>query len=558
MPLFKRSPTTTSLESVRVFPRTAAFLDRVTHVCLFCAIIFIPLVFSTVSFDVLEFSKQSVLAVLIIIGLVAWLGKAVAEKQLSLSRSWLHMAVLLFGLGYLVISVLSQDRYLSFVGMFSQAAWSFSTIAALVLFYFLVVNKIRSVSQVYHVIFAFLISSLLVGIYGLLQLFGKYVFSAPFTHTASFNSVGSPFSLAVYLAVSLVVSSTLIFHGCRDRACLLAGDSTDSRLARLVVWITLLVSLAYLILIDFWVAWVALLFGTVLVVGIGYWRERKIGQPARLAIPAILVVVAILFLILPNFFHFPISGEVSPSASASWDIARQTLQAHPLFGSGPGTWIFDYAQYRVPAVNQSPFWAVRFDRGLTAFFTLLATIGIVGAALWMLFIISTIFKSFIHLVREKKDEVWYAYLMVFGGWATLVFIGFFYNYNLAHQFLLWLLLALLGSLVANEFFAWDGRRPSRRGTFGIISVVCAVVLVGGVSLFWLIGQRFIADRSFGKGVQAFHFNKPAATVIEHMERAHALNSLYDLYTRNASQAHLIHLLSALQGNPNQQQLVDIQ
>ncbi|MDP3794153.1 MAG: tetratricopeptide repeat protein, partial [Candidatus Uhrbacteria bacterium] len=35
-------------------------------------------------------------------------------------------------------------------------------------------------------------------------------------------------------------------------------------------------------------------------------------------------------------------------------------------------------------------------------------------------------------------------------------------------------------------------------------------------------------------------------------------SLYDLYTRNASQAHLIHLLSALQGNPNQQQLVDIQ
>ncbi len=558
MSIFKFAPAASSRESVRLFPRTAAFLHHVTNICIYGAIIFIPVVFSTISFDVLEFSKQSVLAFLIVVGIVAWFGRALAEKRLSLSRSWLHMAVLLFGVGYLIISLFSRDHYLSFVGMFGQVAWSFSTIAALLLFYFLVVNRIRTVTQVYHAIFAFLLSSLVVGLYGLLQLFGVFIFSSQFTQIPSFNSVGSAFSLAIYLAAALVISSTLVFHGCRDRTCLLAGDSTDGRVARFIVWATGIVSLTYLILIDFWVAWVALLFGTILVVGIGYWRERKIGHPARLATPVILVFLAILFLVLPNPFHFNISGEVAPSASASWDIARQTLEAHPLFGSGPGTWIFDYAQYRVPAVNQSPFWAIRFDRGLSAFLTLLATIGIVGIALWVLFVVSAILKSFVHLVREKKDEVWYAYLMVFGGWATLVFAGFFYNYNVAHQFVLWLLLALLGSLVANEFLVWDGRRQASRAAFSAVSVLFVIVLVGGVSLLWLTGQRFMADVSFGRGVQAFRFNKPAAVVIQEMEHAHTLNPLYDLYTRNASQAHLIHLLNVLQGKPTQQQLADVQ
>ena len=153
-------------------------------------------------------------------------------------------------------------------------------------------------------------------------------------------------------------------------------------------------------------------------------------------------------------------AEVSPSASHSWTIAKQVLQDHPLFGSGPGTWIYDYSQYRSPAVNLSQFWTIRFERGLSTFFTLFATVGLVGIVLWLLLLLSAIVKSATHLVKERDDDAWQAYLTVFTGWATMAFIGFFYNYNFSHHFVFWFLLALLGSLVAKGAIRWDTRKSA--------------------------------------------------------------------------------------------------
>ena len=50
------------------------------------------------------------------IALIAWLGKAILDKHFTLSRSWLHLVVVFFGIGYLITSFFSEDRYLSFVG----------------------------------------------------------------------------------------------------------------------------------------------------------------------------------------------------------------------------------------------------------------------------------------------------------------------------------------------------------------------------------------------------------------------------------------------------------
>lgn len=513
-------------------------------VCLHLVVLSVPLFFFTAVPDALELSKQTVLAALASVAFMAWLGKAVAEKRFSLTRSWLHLIVILFGIGYLAISFLSQDRYLSFVGQLGQQAWSFATVGALILLYIVVVNRVRQTTQVYNLVFSFLASSSAVALYGLAQIW-----------IHGFNTIGSFFSMAVYLAVPLVMAASLAFHGCRDQVCLLGSEGIGGTFARFIVWLTMASALAVLLVADFWPAWAAVLFGTVLMVGIGYLRTREVGRPSRLGIPAILVVVSILFLVIKTPIQVNVPGEVAPSMHASWLIAQQTLQAHPLFGSGPGTWVYDYAKYRNPLVNLSPFWNIRFDRGFSSFLTLLAAIGIIGTSLLLLLMVSAVTKSAIHLYQERQDDLWHAYLVVFCGWATMAFVLFVYNFNLAHQMAFWFLLALLGSLVTRKAFVWDARKNAN--VFGAMAIVFILSVVAGISVIWLAGQRFAAEMMFANAVSSYHNQKSLDEVLGFLAKAKTLNGWSDIYPRNQSQVKLLQVANTLQNHPNAEQLKQV-
>ncbi len=552
---FAPSPAATNAELANM-PRTAKILGTIIDLCLHGTIFLLPLFFTSFTLDVLELSKQTLLVILSSIALVAWLGIALAEKRFTLSRHWIHLVVVLFGLGYLLVSLLSQDRYLSLAGSLGQMPWSFATVISLVFFYLVSVHRVRSTTQVYNLIFTFLVSSLLVAAFGILQMFGVFLVPAAVAQSNGFTTVGSVFALAVFMVVPLIMAAALAYHGCRNNVCWLGSKEQIGMWARLLVWATGIASLAVLVLVDFWVAWAALLFGTVVTFGLGYWRTQKLGRPTQLAIPAALVVISLLLLFFRTPVRLNLSAEVAPSALASWNIARQSLQASPLFGSGPGTWLYDYAQYRVQLVNLSPFWTTRFDRGFSSVLTMLATSGIIGIGLWLILLISVVAKAARHLLYEKSDDVWYAYSIVFVGWLTTAFVGFFYNYTMVHQFLFWFLLALLGAMVAKNALTWNAAKSV--GVYGAISTVFVIATIGGVSVGWLAGQRFVAEAKFTRAVEMFRGNQPMDDVIATITSARSLNPFADLYVRNLSQAHLIKAAGMMQGGASQEQAAEIQ
>ena len=157
-------------------PKLARLLGIVVDCCLYAAIILVPLFFLPFTLDILELNKQTLFLILTGVASLAWIGQAVCLRQFSLSRSWLHLVVAVFFVGYLVTTAFSLDRYLSFVGNIGQMQWSFITIAAFVLFYTIVVNTVKGTTKLYDMILAFLASSVLVGIFGLLQVLGIYPF----------------------------------------------------------------------------------------------------------------------------------------------------------------------------------------------------------------------------------------------------------------------------------------------------------------------------------------------------------------------------------------------
>ena len=515
------------------------WLDSITNVCVYLAVVLVPLFFLPFTLDVLELNKQTLLVVLTGIALLAWIGKALAEKRVVFSRSWVHLVVLVYLVGYLVVSCLSPDKYLSLVGNYGQMSWAFASIFAFVLFYFIVVNNFKSTTKLYHLVLAFLASSLAVGVLGFLQLVKVYPvwFFGEFTRAATFNTVGTINSLGIYLTVPIVLAAALTILGCKDHTCILNQKTHLSKLAHVVIWAMLVVGLLNALVIDYWVIWAAILFGTGLIVAISLLRTRNVDHPIKIVVPTLLVIISVLLLLFRTPLNLNLPSEVSPSMRTSWNIAKQTLQGSPLFGSGPGTWIYDYAQFRPAAVNLSQFWTVRFERSLSQFLTALATLGLIGMAFWLLLVISAVAKSAHFLIAEKNDDVWQAYLTVFSGWAVLVFIGCFYNYNVTHHFAFWFLLALLASLIAKNKITLDAKKSV------VISAVLSLVFIflcaAGISILWLSGQRMAADMKYAQAVDAFRAGQPIQQSIDALNSSVGLNRWNDIYFRNLSQAHLV-------------------
>jgi tetratricopeptide (TPR) repeat protein len=268
----------------------------------------------------------------------------------------------------------------------------------------------------------------------------------------------------------------------------------------------------------------------------------------KLIVPSVLIVLSVALLLFRTPINLQLPAEVSPSTSASWNIARQVLQEKPFFGSGPGTWIFDYSKYRSVGVNLSQFWSVRFERGISTVLTLLATLGLVGIALWLILVISAVVKSTRHLVLEKNDDKWQAYLTVFTVWATSTFVAFFYNYNFTHHFAFWFFLALLASMVASGSLSWDARKSVASSS--ILSIVFLFLSVAAVSVVWLSTQRLVADAKYASAVENFRQGKPVQGSIDALTSAVSLNRWNDNYYRNLSQAYLIRASQELQAPPD--------
>lgn len=532
-------------------PRESAllpFLDTVVLACLHVAAFLVPLWFLPITADVIELNKQTVLIILSAVALLAWFGSALIRKSFTLSRSWIHIVVAVFAGGYLLSSLFSQDRYVSLAGNFGQMPFAFATIGALFVLYLVTVNAVKSTARLYDLLLTFLASGFVVGLLGFFQIIDVYPFAwfSPASADKAFNTIGSVNSLGSFMAIVVVLAASLLILGCKNDVCILGRKKRTSQFAAGLVWAALAVGLLVSVFVDLWASWVVILFGTVVMFGVSSARRRSIGRPTSLIVPGILCVLSIAFLIWKTPLSLGLPGEVTPSASHSWQIDMRVLQEHPVLGTGPGTWIYDYAKFRAPSANMSQFWSTRFDRGFSTFFTLVATAGLAGIALWLALILSAIVKSASHLVKEKDDDTWQAYLTVFSGWASIVLLGFLTNFDMAQQFAFWFLLALLAALSAKGSFRWDSaKRPL---VMTALSVIFVTLSVSAIAVLWLSGQRLVADAAYSSGIADYRAGRSIDVTIENLQNAVQLNRMNDAYERSLSQAFLLRASQAVQGN----------
>ncbi|MDP4007264.1 MAG: hypothetical protein Q8P55_01545 [bacterium] len=504
---------------------SATLLDRVAKGSLYAVVFLLPLWFLPITQNILIYQKQALLIILVFLGLIAWLAKAVNQGEIRLRVSILYIPVGLLLLGMGISTLFSKWAAASFWGWPLSLTDSFLTFLAFALFSFLVFQILEDSKHLFRLLLTLLVSSGIAVLYALLQSYEMYLLPAVFSRVPTFNTLGNMNTVAVFAAALLPLALTLAF--------------VSKLLLRWVLWALVLVFLAALIFLNFQTAWVTLTAGLLVLLAFGMWNMRKRAEFGWVSFPMALVIVALFFMV----FRVAVPGapgtiplEVSPSQGATWGIAQSTLKQNPLFGSGPGTFPLQYAEFRPAELNQTIFFGTRFGTGASEVLNWLVTKGALGLLLLLgLFGTLKVVGARTLLRFEGENFLWMLGLGSFASLAALIVSQFFYPASFMPWLLFWLLLGVLAFAATRKVFQFTVT------TYPFLalasSFVFLLVLIFGLGLLFIGGQKYAAEVQYLEGARASAAGDLENAISKVLSAAN-LNPSVDIYWRDLSQLYL--------------------
>ncbi len=562
--------------------------DYLVKYSLYLLVFLIPLFWLPWSSEGYEFSKQYLLIFLIGLAFLGRLIKMIAlRKKVAFRRTPLDVWILALMLIMILSAIFSIDSissWLGYYGRFTQATIAF--LAVLVL-YFILVNKVKislkqeapvekfgnqaekskgffkkfnnKNSSVYlsSIFNLFTAASFIVVIVSLFSFYGilaKLTWLPQEIKGSFFNMTGASVQgLTIYLAVliSFLVGDLISLHRRKVK------QDKKKKLGSWLKSILLALSAYLLIITNFWPAWmiigIAMLFLLVMAFWTRLFKER-----------VNLLMLPIFFLLISSFFVFNFPGKagilnnlnflnrnVPQELMLSYDLTRQiswqAVKEYPVLGSGPGTFLHDFAKFKPAEFNQGQFWNVRFDKSSSHIMELAATIGILGVLSYLLIIFIFLLIMSLSLQRlrklsqdnsenQDKREKAVSILPLFLGWLALALGQFFYLQNTTLLFLFWLFTAL-GIVAwqqmeskAIQKISFSFKKMPEVGL--VVNVVLLIIIFALAGLFYLGGQFYAAEAKF---VQPIKDNQ---AWVKKMESVVNLNPYREIYRRGLSQAYL--------------------
>lgn len=515
-------------------------LDKIIKVSLYSIVFLMPLWFLPYTSSVLEFNKQALLVLLTFVSLFAWLLKSLVRGEITFKKIKLSGVVLVFLIVAGLSTWLSLYRYASFWGWPLSIASSFLTTLSLCIFFLLLINNFEK-EDIFGMLFLLILSAFLVSTLSLWQLFGKFMFPFSFAQSTSFNTVGTINSLSVFVGALLPLVLSLLF--------------ISKKLVKFLFSIFCFVAMVLMLIVNFWVGWFAVLVGSIIILVFGISRKETF-KMSWLTIPMLFLVIAIFFGIfkvgLPGLPATPL--EVSPSQKASLDIAQRVIRKSPIFGTGPGTFNYNYSQFKPETVNQTAFWAVRFSSATSEVLEYLATSGLFGFMSFIAILGVFFRKGLKRLVnqKEKKESLgamelydWILSMGIFASWVSLIVSMFLYPANLVLKFLFWFLTAVMAVLIEdNKVKTWKLETAST-ASIGF-SFLFILILIMGLGLFFMQGQRYYAEIKYGQGLQAWQSGDNTEAINAILSAVSQTGGKQDNYWRDLSQIYLLQAQEELQ------------
>ena len=513
------------------------FFDKLNKFSLYSILILTPIFFLPIVQDNLNFPKQMLLLVLVFLSLIGWLGKGLFTGKLYLKKlDKFYLALILIFLSLVLSAVFSDLPRTSLFGSPLSVTDSFLTFVLFLGFFFLVVNSFEKETEIFSFLFFFLIGSALAGILNLFQIYQVFILPFDFSRLASFNTVGTSNSFALFSAFLLPVCLVLFFN--------------SKQILRKVLGLACFVFALNVLLINFKTAWLVLIVAVLFLFIFNVNNQKSRIKTAGIALLMVGMVVSLFFYFFPGLLPgFPVLPlEVSLSAESEIHILRGVFSEktkNVFFGSGPNSFVFNYSKYRPIALNQTLFWGTRFSEGSSSFLTWLMTKGIFGS-LALIFLYYLVINYAFKNLNKPEDKSFYE--LKVGLTASLIGLmvaWFFYPFNFILYFVFWFLLACL-----IVFFNPKTKEIDLSVHLKMIfaNLILILIIILGSSLFFWQGQRFLAEAKYLKAINSYQVGN-VDNAINQLNQAINLNPGFDLYWRDLSQVSLVQANNISQ-NPN--------
>ncbi|TAK04253.1 hypothetical protein EPO34_03870 [Patescibacteria group bacterium] len=494
----------------------------------------LPLFYLPVSLEPLEVNKQTLLVLLTSASALAWIGSMVSARAVSVRRGWVNLLPVPLVAFTLLSAAFSSGPYLSWVGTAGQEYMSALSVLAYALLWFLCANLLALPAHRRTAFAVLLGSGAFAGILGILGILG--VRALPIPGGMLGNTVGSPNAFGMYLASVAALACALFLVHRESDAVMYRGRKGAFQHA--AIFLACAVAFLALMLVDYAPVWAALEAGVLALFALSMARAKDIGPGNRFTLPFLLLVSSVPFLLV---FDRPLPAkiptEVTPDASSSWAVARETLSHDgALLGSGPGTFVYQYGRYRPEEVNKTAFWNTRFDRASSFAFTVLPTFGVLGTLGWAVALLGSLACGIGAFLRARERERLVAPFVLVPPLAALLIALCLYGGTLTLLTLCFALSGLVCGAAMREGRADLDRAPRLSLALSALLVLAATAIATG-----LFGSliRYASEAAFAHAVRLDRADAPMKEIVASLDRAASLNRWNDVFYRNLAQAFLL-------------------
>lgn len=438
----------------------------------------------------LSFIGIAVLAVLYLINFIQ-------KGKIEIPKSVLLLNLFLLVLVYFFSSIFSSNRALSLIGegygldSFSSVAL-LSFLAALTALFF---SESKGAMSVFYSLF---VSSIVIFIFQLMRtVFNTNILPFNIFPSKTSNLFGTWNELGIFFGFTALLSS--VFFKFLNKRKIFFGA-------------VLLLSLLGMAVVNFEIAWLVL--GVFSLIFLIYIFSSSKDTRSFASLPLVLFIISVLFVFLnPVVGSFLTNAnlnylEVRPSWSGTFDIIKNSLKADPFLGSGPGTFVYNWLNYRPQAINLTQFWAARFNSGVGLLPSFFATAGILAVLLWICFFVLLI-SQFLKILAKGDDNGGEGISLMLASFFASLYLWVFniiYVPSFALTFLAYLFTGLLIAELSRKgkIKIWKISFLSEPKIKFIASLSVLVIIVASLGIFYVFSKKYAASYYFAKGISSFN------------------------------------------------------
>ncbi len=520
--------------------------DRISFLSLFLTIILLPLFFLPLTNIPIEISKGALLVVGLAVCIICWGLARFFDGKIIFPKS----ASLLAGGGIVLVTLLSalfqKAGEVSFFGaMFDIGTFWFIFSAFLLMLMSSIILGDPKKAKI--VLFGAILSGAVVLIFQAAHLFMPNILSLGVLASKTDNVVGSWNALGIFAGFSSLMS------------LLVVEFFSTTKAEKLTLQILTILSMVMVAVVNFPFVWelIGISALIIFIYKVSITSKEKIVEGATDAVNErkadfpvfsfIIIMITLLFFISGDFIggilpsRLGISNnEISPSFSATMEVTKSVLSAHPLLGIGPNKFGSAWAMYKPVAINATPFWDVSFSSGSGLLPTFASATGYLGILFWLAFFFLLVLSGAKSIFTSIKNGVnWET--MAFFVLSFYLFVSSFFYSTGSVIFLLALTFAgifigLSASSRQNGEISISFLNDHRKSFFSILSLVLIIIATAAISFKYM--ERLVSVSYFRKALTASTVPNAEASINQAL-------ALYvnDLYLRAYAQVYLVKLNS---------------